>query len=143
MSIAAYKRTIRESESPRQIEVRVFTRITGNLRKHLNDYEAAQNREDRSRILADGLRHALIENQKLWIALRDDLAGSGNQLPAQLRAQLLSIALWTHRQTSQVLGGNPGLRALVDVNANILAGLSRAQPQAVTSDGTQSYAQTV
>ena len=39
MSIAAYKRTIRESESPRQIERRVFARVTSELEKHSQDFD--------------------------------------------------------------------------------------------------------
>ena len=37
MSVNAYKRTIRESETPRQIEARVFARVTGELSRHRPD----------------------------------------------------------------------------------------------------------
>ncbi|MGR3452368.1 flagellar biosynthesis regulator FlaF [Pseudooceanicola sp.] len=143
MSVAAYKRTIRESESPRQIEARVFARITGDLTRHASDYTAAPTNEARARVLAGGLRAALMENQKLWIALRDDLASDGNGLPPQLRAQLLSIALWVERQTLQVVGGKPGLQPLIEVNQSILAGLSRAQSPMGDRSGSESHAQAV
>lgn len=145
MSIAAYKRTIRESETPRQIEARVFARITGQLNRHLADYEAAATNEARSRVLSGGLRDALAENQKLWIALRDDLATDSNALPGPLRAQLLSIALWVERQSLQVQGGRPGLRPLITVNSSILSGLTQAasQPRSVPSHGPESHAETV
>ncbi|MGR3322012.1 MAG: flagellar biosynthesis regulator FlaF [Pseudooceanicola sp.] len=142
MSVAAYKRTIRESESPRQIEARVFARITGDLRDNRADFDAAQTREARIGVLSGGLGKALRDNQKLWTYLRDDLAQPGNQLPPQLRAQLLSIALWVDRQTAQVMGGAQGLSALIDVNAHILAGLTRANPESVQSHGTQPHAET-
>ncbi len=143
MSVDAYKRTIRESESPRQIEARVLARITGDLKQRSADFDSAGTREKRARVLAEGLRNPLMENQKFWALLRDDLATEGNALPAQLRAQLLSIALWVDRQTIQVLGGGQGLAALIDVNSNILAGLNRAQPEGPRTDGSQSYAETV
>lgn len=143
MSIAAYKRTIRESETPRQIEARVFARITGELTRFGAEYGAAANNEERNRILADGLRNALAKNQKLWIALRDDLASERNGLPPQLRAQLLSIALWVERQTLQVVGGRPGLQALIDVNNSILGGLSRANHPTVDASGSEPHAQAV
>ncbi|WP_370282800.1 flagellar biosynthesis regulator FlaF [Pseudooceanicola sp.] len=143
MSVAAYKRTIRESESPRQIEARVFARITGALTRYSDSYSAATTNEERNRVLADGLRAHLAENQKLWIALRDDLASPGNSLPAELRAQLLSLALWVERQSLQVQGGRPGLKALIQVNNSILAGLSRAQSSTVTAHGPESHAQAV
>jgi flagellar protein FlaF len=143
MSVAAYKRTIRESESPRQIEARVFARITGALTRYSDSYSAATTNEERNRVLADGLRAHLAENQKLWIALRDDLASPGNSLPAELRAQLLSLALWVERQSLQVQGGRPGLKALIQVNDSILAGLSRAHSSTVTAHGPESHAQAV
>ena len=128
MSIAAYQRTIRESESPRQIETRVFARVTGRLADFKHSYAAATTREERAIVLADGLRDALADNRKLWSTLRDDLGHEDNALPPQLRAQLLSIALWVDRQSMAVGGGLPGLPALIDVNNSILAGLSRANP---------------
>ena len=143
MSVAAYKRTIRESESPKQIEARVFARITGDISRFKSAYDAAQNREDRIAILADGLRNALAENQRLWIVLRDDLSDEGNALPPALRGQLLSIALWVERQTAQVMGGYPGLSALIDVNSSILAGLNRVQPESSPYHGTESHAEAV
>ncbi|MCR8550505.1 flagellar biosynthesis regulator FlaF [Salipiger sp. P9] len=144
MSINAYKRTIRESESPRQIEARVFARVTGALQTHREAYEAAESNEARNTVLADGLRDALADNRRLWITLRDDLADSGNTFPPALRAQLISIALWVDRQSQQVLGGGAGLRALIDVNSSILAGLSSRPALAAVSDhGTQSHAETL
>lgn len=143
MSVAAYKRTIRESESPRQIEARVFARITGAMTRFSEDFSAATTNEARIGVLASGLRDHITENQKLWIALRDDLAASGNGLPDPLRAQLLSIALWVERQSRQVLGGAPGLQALIQVNNSILAGLTRASNPTVTAHGPESHAQAV
>jgi len=143
MSVAAYKRTIRESESPRQIEARVFARITGSLSRFAGDYAAATSNEARLRVLAGGLRGHVAENQKLWIALRDDLAAPGNSLPDQLKAQLLSIALWVERQSLQVQGGQPGLQPLIDVNTSILAGLTRSNATTVTRNGSESHAQAV
>ncbi len=143
MSVAAYKNTIRESESPRQIEARVFARITGDLTRLRPDYDAAPTREARVAVLGDGLRTALSENQKLWSVLRDALADNGNALPPQMRAQLLSISLWVDRQTRQVMGGNVGLAALIDVNSHILAGLTRAKPESVANHGIESHAETV
>lgn len=143
MSIDAYKRTIRESESPRQIEARVFARITGAMDAHRDAYAAAATGEERLAVLAQGLGKALADNRKLWLTLRNDLAESGNSFAPQLRAQLISIALWIDRQSRQVLSGGAGLDALIEVNRNILSGLS-ARPAPATrvgSHGTQSYAQ--
>lgn len=143
MSISAYQRTIRESESPRQIEARVFARVTGALQQHVEAWAASPEKSARIAVLSDGLRDALAQNQRLWSQLRDDLASSRNALPEALRANLLSISLWVDRTSTTVLGGGPGLPALIDVNRNILAGLSAARPAptGVAQDGAQPYSQ--
>ncbi len=143
MSISAYKRTIRESESPRQIEARVFARVTGALQQHSEAWTANSEKSARLAVLSGGLREAVAQNQKLWGQLRDDLASSRNALPEALRANLLSISLWVDRTSNTVLGGGPGLPALIDVNQNILAGLAAARPAStgMAQDGAQSYSQ--
>ncbi|KAF0674637.1 flagellar biosynthesis regulator FlaF [Profundibacterium mesophilum] len=128
MSINAYKKTIRESESPRQIERRIFSRIIGGLERDARRFDRSETRSDRLSILSDGLRQTLTDNQAFWTALKFDLATPGNNLPAALRAQLLSISLWVDRQTAVVLGGGTGVMALLDVNRNIAAGLSGQAP---------------
>lgn len=124
MSVNAYKRTIRESETPRQIEARVFARVTGELSRHRPAYEAASSREERAAVLATGLRGALRDNSKLWATLRNDLAAEGNALAPALRAQLISISLWVDRMSEHVGGGEAGLSGLIDINQSILSGLS-------------------
>lgn len=124
MSIAAYKSTIRQSESPRQIERRILSRLTGALEAHAA-FDTAPTME-RLNILSNGLRHALSENQTFWGELKYDLAQPGNALSPDLRAGLLSIALWVDRQTSAIMGGQPGVRALADINRTIIKGLSAA-----------------
>lgn len=130
MSIAAYKTTIRESETPRQIERRVLSRLTGDLAAKAQAFDGAGTLLDRSQLLAEGLRNDLAENQKFWNELKFDLMGSGNGLPEDLRAGLISLALWVDRQTANVLGGNAGVGALVDINRSIVAGLSGQAAQA-------------
>ena len=130
MSIAAYKTTIRESETPRQIERRILSRVTGQLAARAEAYDRAESKLDRGAILADGLRDDLATNQKFWHELQFDLAQPGNGLPAELRAGLISLALFVDRQTSAVMGGNAGVGALVEINRSIVAGLAGQAPQA-------------
>lgn len=128
MTVLAYKRTIRESESPRQIERRILSNITGRLEEQALAYDHAPSLADRSQMLAAGLRDTLRENQELWIAMRNDLAQPTNSLAPSLRATLISIALWIERHTAHVLGGGAGIVALTEVNNNIIAGLSGIAP---------------
>lgn len=62
--------------------------------------------------------------QRLWSMLIDDLANPENALPAQLRADLISIGLWNLSQTDQILRGDAtGFEALIYVNTLIRDGL--------------------
>ncbi len=130
MSIAAYKSTIRSSESPRQIERRILSRLTGQLEARAADYDTAEGSHERIEILSSGLRRDLTENQRFWGELRHDLSQPGNALPAELRAGLLSIAIFVERQTNAVIGGAPGVSALVGINRSIVAGMAGQAPAA-------------
>ncbi|MEI4472016.1 flagellar biosynthesis regulator FlaF [Frigidibacter sp. MR17.24] len=124
MSILAYKRTIRETENPRQIERRILLAANVKLESFAAAYDAAQDSADRLGVLSQGLREALVENQKVWFAFRADLAGPQNTLPQGLRAALLSLSHWVDRQTNAILGGTARVTPLIDINRNIIAGLA-------------------
>jgi len=146
MSVNAYKRSIRENETPRQIEARVFSRITGGMAAHLEAWNAAADRAERVAILSQGLRDLISENRALWVRLQNDLASEFNQLPPALRANLISISLWVDRSCGEVIGGGDGLAALIDINRNIITGLTgqaMTTPSKVQQHGTESYAQAV
>ncbi len=138
MSIAAYKSNIRHTESPRQIERRILSRLTGALEAHAA-FDTAPSKAIRLNILSSGLRETLAENQKFWNELKHDLAFPGNALPPDLRAGLISIALWVDRQTNAVMGGEPGVAALADINRTIITGLS-ATPAAPTPVAAEAMA---
>lgn len=124
MSIAAYKKTIREVESPREIERRVLSRITSDLETSSAGFDAANSKLERLSILNDGLSQALSENLQLWSAMKHDLAGKENGLPADLRGSLISLALWVERQTTSILAAKASVEPLISVNRTICAGLS-------------------
>ena len=128
MSLAAYKKTIRESESPRQVERRVLSQATHQIERFAPGFDAADEGFGRIEILSSGLRDALWANQRIWAALRDDLSMPGNTVPDALKAQLISISLWVDRQTQAALAGSGAVGGLVDVNANIIAGLAGRAP---------------
>ena len=74
MSIAAYRNTLRESDSPRHIERRLLAEASARIEAFAASYDGAASRYDKLNILAAGLREALIRNQSLWAALRLDLS---------------------------------------------------------------------
>tara|TARA_R110002020_G_C16014160_1_gene751359 strand:+ start:50 stop:454 length:405 start_codon:yes stop_codon:yes gene_type:complete len=131
MGLAAYKRTIRESETPRQIERRIISRVTHELSEKGQGFDATEDKTHRLAILAAGLRDALSDNQRFWSALRHDLASPENAMPDTLKASLISIALWVDRQTFSLMAGEGRLSGLVEINENIAAGLAGQASPAV------------
>ena len=127
MSINAYRRTLREVETPRQIERRLLSTVTGRMEQMADKFDNAESSYERLVILATGLRAALAENQRIWSAMKYDLTEEGNNLPHELRARLLSLAIWVEKTTSSILGGTAGVRALTTVNNNIIEALNVQQ----------------
>lgn len=93
MSIAAYQQTAKRTENPRDIEYRLFAQVTSALT------EAAK--ADKTDIAKR--MDALDWNRRVWSALSIDCAGEGNGLPDNLRASLISLALFVSKHTSAVM----------------------------------------
>jgi len=123
MSIAAYKRTITETESPRQIERRVLSSVTAELEDKYLAYDQAETSDERLAALADGLRDTLWYNQRVWMALRNDLVEAGNALSPDLKAGLISLAIWVDSHTHGVMKGENKIKPLLDINRSIVRGL--------------------
>lgn len=121
---AAYKRTLAETETPRQIERRVMSRLTGEMERFQTQFDAAADPAARLALLSEGLREAIWENQRLWQNFVLDLSEPENALPGGLRASLISIGLWVERHSQLALRGVAGVGDLVEVNRNIIRGLS-------------------
>lgn len=126
MSLSAYRRTLGQTESPRQIERRIMLRITTDLSAHAERFDGATDRAERLDVLAGGLRDALSDNVRLWSAMKADLMSPGNALPEELRGGLVNLAAFVERHTGAVLGGEGKVSALLDVNRPIIAALSGA-----------------
>jgi flagellar protein FlaF len=112
---SVYGKIMRATESPREIEQHVFDRITVAL----EDVDV----EDTDFI---GRIDALHRNRELWLRLVCDLSHADNQLPAPLRARLISLGLWVMRETRRLLIVGGSLADLIDVNRSIMRGLATA-----------------
>ena len=123
MGIAAYKRTISETESPRQIERRVLSRVTSELDRLASDYDSTEQGLEKLGILANGLRDALWQNQRVWQAFQRDLSSEGNSLSPDLRAGLISLSFWVDTHTRGVLKGQNQVGPLVNINRTIIRAL--------------------
>ncbi len=115
----AYGAIIRQTESARDIEYRVFERVTAAL-------EAALPAETHftRRIVA------VHDNRALWQTLACDLADDDNGLPPELRANLIGLAIWVTRESDRVIIQSASLRDLIDINHTIMQGLRPASRDA-------------
>lgn len=103
------------SEDPRAIEYRLLGQVTAAL------IGANENPKDVKRRV-----EAVLWNQKVWAAFREDLVDPGNKLPLELRGQLISLSIFVERQTFELLDleKQPDFEPLIDINKNIMEGLA-------------------
>jgi len=114
MSIQAYQQAAVRAESPRETEWRAFSVAT-----------AALLRAEEAGLSAAGIvGEALYQNRRLWSTLALDCAQDGNALPAPVRAQIISLALWVDKHSTKVAKGEAAIGDLIAVNRSIMEGLS-------------------
>lgn len=116
MSIKAYQRAATQAESPRELEYRAFGQATADLVRA----------KETGAKLAE-LAAALDANRRLWTLLAADCALPENQLPLQLRGQIISLSLWVSRYSSEVQREGADLEPLIDINRTMMEGLVAAR----------------
>ncbi|MDA1133286.1 MAG: flagellar biosynthesis regulator FlaF [Proteobacteria bacterium] len=107
-----HSRVQTESESPRETEYRLFSEVTRVL--------MSVGASDRS---SEEFRQAIDRNRRLWAALRADLESEANWLARDLKAKLISLALWVDRHSEIVLDSQAEVGPLIAVNRTIMEGL--------------------
>ena len=122
MSLRAYHQAAVRAESPRETEYRLFAQVT----LALMEAAKADPHDVSARI------DALDWNRRVWSALSEDCANPGNALPPQLRASIISLAIWVNRQTSKVVRREDTIESLIEINRMIMQGLAPA-PSAATA----------
>jgi len=107
-----YAKPTRELGTARGIEYKAFSKVTARIASWNEDTDPFAK-----------LAEALCENQLLWTVLGADVADSGNDLPAPLRAQLFYLTEFTNHQTRKVMAGEAKPAILVEINTSIMRGL--------------------
>ena len=113
MTLKAYQNTQFSTEDPRETEYRVFGQVTGAL------IDAQRNGKS-----GGPLAEAIDWNRTLWRTLAADCLDDRNQLPQDLRAQIVSLSLWVTRYSKEVTRQGASLDPLIDVNRTIMQGLN-------------------
>lgn len=68
---------------------------------------------------------ALTSLRRLWTIFVEDLSSSGNDLPDDLRGQLISIGIWVMKEIERLrLGATESFDDLIEINAIIRDGLA-------------------
>jgi flagellar biosynthesis activator protein FlaF len=68
---------------------------------------------------------ALSYSRRLWMIFIDDLGSKGNDLPEDLRAQLISIGIWIMKEIERLrTGATASFDDLIEINAIIRDGLA-------------------
>ncbi len=116
----AYRQTANRTESPRELEYRLFGQVTRALM-----HAASVDRSDMATRI-----DALDWNRRLWTALATDCSDPDNALNAPMRAQIISISLFVGRHSSAVMRGDDDFEALIDINRSIMQGLAGQQQAA-------------
>ncbi len=117
---AAYGVSARAVRTPRDTEHDALARVTGALRRA----------QDGGAASFPDLARAIHDNRALWTVFTTDLAGEGNGLPPDLRARLLSLAIFVEAHSSKVLRGAATVGPLVDINVAVMRGLRASEPAA-------------
>lgn len=113
MSLTAYQHTLKATESPRDIEYRLFGQVT----RALLDI-APLPRTDPKVI------DAIDWNRRLWSAMALDCANNDNAMPPQIRAGVISLSMFVARYSSQVMTQSMPVDPLIDINRTIMQGLA-------------------
>jgi flagellar protein FlaF len=113
MSLRAYQQAAARSESPRETEYRIFGQVTRALMDAAKEPNDAAKRVD-----------ALDWNRRLWSTLAADCAQPTNELPQQVRAQIISLSMWVGRHTNAVVRSEEDFEPLIDLNRTMMQALS-------------------
>lgn len=130
----AYKRTIRQTAAPRDVEYRLLAQVTSALLKARDLREKSERDPRRMAQIMDALNW----NNQVWDAFVEDVGTEGNMLPRELRAAIVSLGIWVTRETGMISGGEGDIDALIAVNRAIMRGLN---PALAASEGGGDTAQ--
>lgn len=115
MSLRAYQQAATRAEAPKDAEYRLFGQVT----RALIVASEAPVSDFATRI------DAIDWNRRLWSALARDCSDPGNQLPVQVRANIISLSLFVGRHSSEVMRGEDNFETLIELNKMMMQALGQ------------------
>lgn len=124
--VAAYAQQQKRNLSSREVEAMAFTKAAIMLE------DAKKKTGD-----IDEYAKALRFNHLLWTIIQADLTEPENQLPPEIKANVMSLSIFVDKQTTKALRSSvpADLDVLININRNLAAGL-RSTPDATQAGGT-------
>lgn len=112
----SYGRSVDNALSGRELEAHVLMKSAARLQAIADAWDPSAK---------PALEEALTTNRKLWTILASSIVDEENPLPLPLKQSLLSLSDFVFRRTIQLtVDPKPeAIRVLVEINANIAAGL--------------------
>jgi len=129
MSYQVYEKAQRSSETPSQIEYRLFVQVTNALK-------TAQ----AEKLRGAELMGVLDWNRRMWSVFSSDCGTEGNTLPDALRAGIVSLSIWVSKHSSAIMRGDEDIQDLININTTIMEGLAdqaKLQQQAQTAQDAE------
>lgn len=111
---ATYGKAQVNATDPRDVEYRLLADATARLQKAKESTDPLAIKEQIA---------AAIQNGKVWAALKADLGSPENQLPKDLRASIISVAIYIEKETNNVMAGKGDIDTLIYINRQIMGGL--------------------
>ena len=112
---AAYGRTVQTTASPRELEAQLLLKAAAKLQAIKDSWSGP----------SDALFEALLYNRKLWTIFAASAAEPDNPHPPAVRNNIGSLAVFVLNRTLALQShpSSEGLSALININAQIAAGL--------------------
>lgn len=112
--IGAYQQQQKRNLTPREVEAMAFTKAALLL-------EEAKGKSKNIDEYAKALRF----NHLLWTIIQADLTDPANQLPDEIKANVMSLSIFVDKQTTKALRSSEPreLDILITINRNLAAGL--------------------
>ena len=128
--IHAYQQMQKTSLTPREVEAMAFMKAAVMLE------DAKQKVKD-----IEGFAQALRFNHLLWTIIQADITEPENQLPGEIKANILSLSIFVDKQTTKAMRSSlpEDLDVLININRNLAAGL-RSSGEAAPADVEQQAA---
>jgi flagellar biosynthesis activator protein FlaF len=129
--LAFYANNQRAGNSAREVEAEALTLGANKLQYCLDNWES----KDRKGLISEALKF----NQRLWTIFQASLSSDENQLPKDLKLELLKLSAFVDKQIFSIMAfpSPEKLQLLISINIDLAAGLKNkvsTTPPAILPD---------